>query len=298
MIKDTFVFSKNSWHMKLMTWIWGYTTQDFRNMCPYFWLSVFNILFIIPIVVVKLLGKGFGYLFDFISYLIDTYSEYCTAKEQAWVQEMLAEVKKDLNAKKADSPILEKLYNYEVGDNKVPKKYRELLYQLGRKQRSTLYNLGVESVLSKRATESAKPKTNSQAIAKLTVYIKLAVKILVYIGLAVGAFYLVKFVIYLFSLTANIDWYKVAHLFTILGECLLGLIIGVIVSVLIVKFVQYLGCKFGKYCVPCERKRNKINSFFQFLGRVLVLPIKGIIYIVEVIIALKKDNCPGIEWKD
>lgn len=44
MIAEYFTLKKNSWHVKLMKEIWGYTHRDFPNMCPYFWLSIFNVL--------------------------------------------------------------------------------------------------------------------------------------------------------------------------------------------------------------------------------------------------------------
>lgn len=44
MFKDTFVLKKNAWHMKLMTYIWGLKHYHFSHLCPYFWLSIFNVI--------------------------------------------------------------------------------------------------------------------------------------------------------------------------------------------------------------------------------------------------------------
>ena len=46
-MNDFFVLKKNSWHVKLMKFIWDYDYRDFPNMCPYFWLSVFNCFLVI-----------------------------------------------------------------------------------------------------------------------------------------------------------------------------------------------------------------------------------------------------------
>lgn len=74
MIKDIFTFKKKSWHMQLMTLIWGFEYYNFRNMCPYFWLSVLNILIgwwlILPF---KLFGK---IVIGIISYFKDSLEQY------------------------------------------------------------------------------------------------------------------------------------------------------------------------------------------------------------------------------
>jgi len=48
-----FELNKNGWHVKLMYYIWGTTTDDFSNMCPFFWLTILNIVLVIPYTIIK-----------------------------------------------------------------------------------------------------------------------------------------------------------------------------------------------------------------------------------------------------
>lgn len=44
MIKDVFVLKKGSWHSRLMKYTWNLSHKDFSHICPYFWLSIFNVI--------------------------------------------------------------------------------------------------------------------------------------------------------------------------------------------------------------------------------------------------------------
>ena len=49
MFEQGFTFKKSAWHARLMKYIWNLGPRDFDYMCPYFWLSVFNVI-IAPVV--------------------------------------------------------------------------------------------------------------------------------------------------------------------------------------------------------------------------------------------------------
>lgn len=53
MIKDIFILRPTAWHARLMRYIWGFKYYDFSHICPYFWLSLLNIITIIPYVIVR-----------------------------------------------------------------------------------------------------------------------------------------------------------------------------------------------------------------------------------------------------
>ena len=59
MIFETFTLSKNSWHVKLMYYIWKWDYSDFSNICPYFWLSVINVVIFLPYSIYKLVHSVF-----------------------------------------------------------------------------------------------------------------------------------------------------------------------------------------------------------------------------------------------
>lgn len=45
MLFDNIVLSKNSWHFKFLTWVWG-EKPKYTNFCPYFWLTIASILLV------------------------------------------------------------------------------------------------------------------------------------------------------------------------------------------------------------------------------------------------------------
>lgn len=57
--------SENDWHYKLIRYVWGINPKMFRNLCPYFWLTIAS-LFCCPFVVIwKFLEKLWGIFYDF-----------------------------------------------------------------------------------------------------------------------------------------------------------------------------------------------------------------------------------------
>lgn len=49
--------SVNSWHAKLIKWVFGFDPEDFNNLCPYFWLLIASILFVIPVTPFRLISR-------------------------------------------------------------------------------------------------------------------------------------------------------------------------------------------------------------------------------------------------
>jgi hypothetical protein len=69
---------KDGFLVKIMRYIWGFDYHDFSHMCPFFWLSVFNLIIIIPyfcicktLLGLKLVGKWLGKHAVLISEVID-----------------------------------------------------------------------------------------------------------------------------------------------------------------------------------------------------------------------------------
>ena len=58
--------SRESWHYKLQSFIWGENQPILWSLCPYFWFTVLTLV-VLPF---YLIGKGFGKVQDGIWYLI------------------------------------------------------------------------------------------------------------------------------------------------------------------------------------------------------------------------------------
>jgi hypothetical protein len=96
MIKDVFVLKSNSWHSKLMKYMWNLDNKNFSHICPYFWLSVFNVFFFIPYFIIRILVMGIIKAAIFIG-------NYLEENEEKWAQRQFEKIKNN------DPVILEKL---------------------------------------------------------------------------------------------------------------------------------------------------------------------------------------------
>lgn len=87
MFKDIFELKKNSYHSRMMKYIWNLNYYDFSHMCPYWWLSVFNHIIFIPIFLLRQLWKGMGGLVNIVGALLSSVyemiDEYLTNLEEA-----------------------------------------------------------------------------------------------------------------------------------------------------------------------------------------------------------------------
>lgn len=61
--KSEIKLSPKSWHAKLIKWVFGFKTSDFKNLCPYFWLLVASIFLVIPVTPLKLIFLGLSWIF-------------------------------------------------------------------------------------------------------------------------------------------------------------------------------------------------------------------------------------------
>lgn len=62
--------SPNSWHAKLIGWVFGFQPSDFRNLCPYFWLLVASMILFFIVTPFKLVGKLFVKIVDTLDDLL------------------------------------------------------------------------------------------------------------------------------------------------------------------------------------------------------------------------------------
>lgn len=316
MIKDTFYFSKNSWHMNLMSWIWGYKPNNFRNMGTCFWLSVFNVVFIIPIIVIKIVISLIILLGDFISRQRDRYMDYCDRKEQEYINTVYAQIKKDIKEGTVSEDFKKlSLAMYSIG--KTNKLWRDVLSRMSRKERASFDTQG-ESVLddyyrNRRQEEKKKAqkvaaiknnpvvKTTEQIIGKIIPVIKLLFKVL-----GIGLIGWIGYLLYRLGvyMSIHMDFHKLGHILGLIGIAIIIIAAIITIIALICMGIKALACRFGDYCIPCEKRRVQLMRFFSFIGKIfyifypIIWLIKGLIFLWEIAVALKKDNCPALVWKE
>lgn len=78
MFKEVFRLRPKSWHARLMKRMWNLDHYDFSHMCPYFWLSVFNVIlmYLLQGWLLILIFKGLKWLLQGIGTALDMLSEY------------------------------------------------------------------------------------------------------------------------------------------------------------------------------------------------------------------------------
>jgi len=297
MIKDVFVLKKNSWHVKLMRWIWGYEYYEFRNMCPYFWLSVLNVIIVTPFAIfvgVKNLLISIG---KQLSIPFDMYNDYCDRKHREWVDQMRLKVQKDI-ADGKDTEFLRRLFAMHTKDFKGGKKYRSLWYNLDYETTQTVQLKYYQKLVAQneREKELAKERevSRTKRIANTTMWIKKSAKFIL-AAIGIGVLYLLYLLV---SWLITLNW-------LIIGKwTLLILVACVIISAAllilygIIRLIIMLICKYAKYCIPCEERRAKIGGALRTTVSPFVWLGNGIATLWEVLKALKKDNCPGIDWEE
>lgn len=131
MFSEGFHFKKTAWHAKLMRYIWGFRPQDFSHMCPYFWLSIFNVIispvfiplkFIIKIVIYKTIFKGIFYTFKWIFKKLEQFIRYLSDISQEWAEASQKKYEKEEyeRIRKIKESALEKI-------RKIPEEYRMII---------------------------------------------------------------------------------------------------------------------------------------------------------------------------
>lgn len=343
MIKDVFIFKKNSWHVKLMNWTWGFKHYDFRNMCPYFWLSVFNIFLgwytVLPV-------RQFGKLvMSIISYFQDKMNEYeqdCQRKDEEYrnqLREQLREIA--LDPKKAEGTIWEDYFLY----NKAPEgvSHKKLGSSVLKAIHSSRYMHEFDivfdhfeskwnSIFQQKEKENREKEDKKEAIvhivkaetskkiAKITNTTKSITGVLMYGIGGLLAYFCVWLASKMYKISFDINWVIILEVAIVIFLILLCIGIGI----LIVKSIQFLWCRYGKYCIPCEERREAIGNFLLIILAIIIFPFinvfgeiradgkpkpgfliipfiwlwKGIVLLWELLIAMKAENCPGLEWKD
>lgn len=298
MIQDVFKLKKDSWHMKLMHRIWGYNYYDFPNMCPYFWLSVLNViiapLFFLGVILIPVFIK----LGDLIEMFAEKRKISCYEQEKKWIEEMKIRIKNTPN----DPVVVSLAREYN--------KYYTSAYKANSRKRWFFINSHLFPELEQKAEEiktqerekRLAKKTKRAEIGQYTVKIKYAAKIAGIAILLFGGYWLVKLILFLTTLNWAIILLKaVKGLGIIVGVFILAVIIILIIRG-IDEGIKKLWCKYGEMCIPCYERREKVRDFFVAILKGTALPFiwifkggKQLFYILK---ALKDNNCPAIEWEE
>lgn len=288
MFAETFKLKKSSWHLSLMKWIWGYDSHDFYNLCPYFWLTILN-LFLAPFVILWKIFRAT------VSWMSDKVSDFCEKQEENWVTRYLDKLLQ------AVEPQPWMLKAYRLGANGGTGKYRTLYsklypYQWGTPEERALYKkfeAGARELDAAQRAEELKLKdSRAKTLAKLVRITKPIV-----IGLVVIAGAVILYLLYRLGIVAS-KWP-----WLVIGEIILESV-GLLALIGIAVFVVAGVITGGKwlYCEYCVTDRpTLLGVTFKGFGSALATPFvyigKGFAFAWSVLVAMKQNNCPGIDWE-
>lgn len=85
MFKDVFKVRKTSYHVRMMKYLWNLDYYDFSHMCPYWWLSVFNHIIILPCLLIhqawRLIKTILKMLWEWVETGFEILDDYLTRVE-------------------------------------------------------------------------------------------------------------------------------------------------------------------------------------------------------------------------
>lgn len=286
-MKTSFTLTKDSWHMRLMSYIWGYQTRDFTHMCPYFWLSVINLFIIVPIFLFRnIVGP--------ILIGIDKANKYFEKQEEKEYEKMVERLKTNPNT--LDKILMSCDRKFEGFLSKISKKQYD--HKISREEQDYYSNLWSDIYMRREAlrrerasSEYEKQKLQMQASIvrkqKINATLKTyqpVIKYISYVLIAVIGLVLLWFIYWLFTMMLLIP-----------SGFWIGLIMGVIGVALFLGFVVLLANGLQKMFsnVGCIKMSwlNPIGKFFLAIR-------SGIVSGVDFIVMMIKDNCPPIDWVD
>jgi protein-S-isoprenylcysteine O-methyltransferase Ste14 len=261
MIKDVFTLKKTSWHCKLMKWTWKFSPEDFTHLCPYFWLTIFNII-LSPILFL---------LRTPILTLIEAYIKIEVRMEERWLREAHRYYYKANTTTKGKEAII----------TMCEKRWRKISDFLRVKDHDfwrEMYNERAKRYDATLIVHNTTAKSNKERINSILKIVKPILRVLGYLlGILVVAG--IGYCVYL--LIIKLSRSKLPSLADILVT--IGVIIGM---ALIIWLIALICSKISKSCSG-EKAAN-----------IILWPFLKIYQASLFVIAMVKESCPAIKWED
>lgn len=287
MIKDVFVLRKSSWHMSLMKWIWNLNYKDFTHICPYFWMSVLNIVIIIPVAIFRGLAYAFMGMFGWIG---DALEKRVNDRYERWLNRLQDNPQETLEwfskACAADYRDFDDALAYRWGKMSYAEReiYRSELRSLRIKRENAEYLTKREH----RQVSEAKAIRRKKKIATIVKYVK---PVAVFIGwglmlilAAVIIFFLYKLVLLIATIPGK-------------GWKIFGLIVGDIALAIPVTLGLALSIRWLFTRIACNMP-TKTPAWLFFIGGIFVRFGKGIGTVWDIVTTMAANSCPFIDWED
>lgn len=280
-MKTPWKLKKNNFFVKLMRFTWNLDHRDFKWMCAFTWLSVFNLLALPFTVLIKYVffrGLIKGVILNVASNITEQREEklniWCAAQLSALGYDVEGRTEYDLIfLKKVCKSKRTTFWNY-LYDTNMPL-YNKL--QIHRKVLELELEKKEEDNRAKRKKVAMKVATNAKPFA---------IGLLWLVGAAV-LFFAGYGLYLLFSSVEPADWREVLRIALLVIGLVVGLIL-VIVFIYIVVDALHDNCACKKFCCKAG---NAIARPFAWFWNLLV----GFGQLIRQTVS---DNCPAIDWED
>lgn len=304
MIKDVFVLNKNAWHSKLMTFIWGFDTSDFSHMCPYFWVSVLNLLVVIPVIIVRLVilvAKKIGSHFtkykraleeefdrsvkDIVNMVVDD-----LGLMECIVDDYYADLYDKRTCSKISKAVFRELYHYYYLSTDARERFEEL-----RSKYDALY--GAESRLlfqqkwDRKEQRIKNWQSNKQKINNLVKIAKPLGRVFIYVSTAFGlwcVFLAGKALVHWLNSIPHVKW---MDFWGLLGLIVLAVIVMILFILGLKRLVIYI-----QYDMS-DKAEARVEKFIYVSTKPFIWFWQGIKLFGQLVYAIYKNNCPAISWK-
>lgn len=264
MMNKEFTLSKDSWHAKLMNFMWKMDHTDFTHVCPYFWLSVLNVITVVCFWPLILLWLGVSWLFVKI---VD--SDVLPSHSKTW--DKLKAYAATLPGNPDEWPKVAKMKE---------DKYDTIMWILFCDNQVET-RLAIEELRKEYQLKGLiKSNSNKRRINFFMKYVQPAVSGLLYVILG-------GFVVF----TVATLWNAIRSLYLkgLLPDFLLML--GLIVFGIAILFgIIWLLVKVTDNSFKGNAFTRTVSKPFRWIGR-------GLSLIGEMIASIYRDNCPPINWK-
>ena len=267
MFVETFKIKTNSWHVKLVKYMWDLDYYEFTHICPYFWLVVGSLL-ILPI---YLPLRG-------IRAILIAIDKWMDEREEKEFQRQISKLKnkKEYNiflnySDKKWNKFKRYIHNLDAAYD-----YDDVLYEIREKRKAMELN----KILLDEEKEENASRLQKQRINKILKWIKPLSVVVIWVGSFVLFTLLIYSFIYLYQ---NYSFDPKTFYYTLM---VFGIMMG---FVLAISFMVFLLKKLASPKI--QTKLNRLGTPFSWLFR-------GISFICIIIFQMIKNHCPSIDWEN
>lgn len=269
--------------MSMMTYIWGLKHYDFSHICPYFWLSIFNLIIIIPLFLIKLVFKTI--LYNGIASTIESLDNYAGKLRKSKLTKQL-EWARDPNKQYRIFDLCYKDFNRFVDILEYADE--DLYLELTQKREAILQAKWDREAKQKEAAQQSSIKRKAM-ITTIVKYTK-PVLIILFWGviaaiIAIVALFLYKIIRFFILFDyPPVNWATVQLIVYFMAAIAIAVFIVVRTIVWLVN---------SRIC-----RTAKMPAWLAAVGRGLRWVGSGIALFWSVVVQMVQSNCPGIDWED